>query len=257
MITLVAALAAAVLLLGPPKPARRLPAPERGAHPAKQVRLRMLGALVAVVLALGAAGLGPAPVAAAAILSATGLWLAARARAARRGRRRARLAADFLGHLCGQLRAGRHPEEAARRAAAATAPSRGDEHELGALAAAAAGREPAAGCGDAPRRLAALAGAAGRHGIGLAALAGALQERVERAAADEEALRASLAGPQATAAILTALPLGGLGLGQAMGASPVAFLLGDPLGGALLVAGCALLALGAAWSRLICEAAAR
>ncbi|EJZ81811.1 hypothetical protein HMPREF9719_01258, partial [Corynebacterium otitidis ATCC 51513] len=77
MITLVAALAAAVLLLGPPKPARRLPAPERGAHPAKQVRLRMLGALVAVVLALGAAGLGPAPVAAAAILSATGLWLAA------------------------------------------------------------------------------------------------------------------------------------------------------------------------------------
>lgn len=66
------------------------------------------------------------------------------------------------------------------------------------------------------------------------------------------AVRAAAAGPKLTQLVLALLPLGGVGLGQLMGVSPLATLAGTPLGWLCLVAGVFLLAIGWWWSsRLI------
>jgi tight adherence protein B len=94
-------------------------------------------------------------------------------------------------------------------------------------------------------------------GAGLAAAVEQL-ELAERDAEDRRrAVRAELAGPRATARMLAALPLLGLALAAAMGAEPLRFLLGTPLGLACLTGGVALDLLGLAWtSRLVRRAEA-
>jgi tight adherence protein B len=67
----------------------------------------------------------------------------------------------------------------------------------------------------------------------------------------------ALAGPQATARLLSALPLGGLLLGWAIGADPLGVLLGTPPGRACLVAGAVLWASGRYWTMRMVAAAAR
>jgi hypothetical protein len=64
-------------------------------------------------------------------------------------------------------------------------------------------------------------------------------------------VRAQLAGPRATAAVLTTLPVLGIALGQLIGADPIGVLRGGPLGQVLLVIGVLLLAAGSAWSERI------
>lgn len=86
-----------------------------------------------------------------------------------------------------------------------------------------------------------------------------LSRLVERLAAglDESselhaAVRTAAAGPKLTQLVLALLPLGGVGLGQLMGVSPLATLAGTPLGWLCLVVGAFLLATGWWWSsRLI------
>lgn len=91
-------------------------------------------------------------------------------------------------------------------------------------------------------------------------LAGVLEgTRADVAARRERAGRveAALAGPRATAAILTALPfLGGL-LGTGLGAGPWEVLTGGLLGGALALAGAVLLAAGLLWTERIVAGAGR
>lgn len=72
----------------------------------------------------------------------------------------------------------------------------------------------------------------------------------------DAARQTALAGPKATVALLTWLPLMGLGLGTALGVDPLAVLLGTPLGLAALGAGIALTAAGRAWSARLVAAAA-
>lgn len=68
----------------------------------------------------------------------------------------------------------------------------------------------------------------------------------------EAARRVALAGPRATARLLSWLPLAGLGLGWAWGAEPFAVLLGGGWGGLCLVAGVLLMAGGRVWvNRLV------
>jgi tight adherence protein B len=78
----------------------------------------------------------------------------------------------------------------------------------------------------------------------LTALADAAREdeRVRRE------LRTGLAEPRATALVLAALPAVGLLLGAALGADPLAWLLGSPPGAVVLASGIVLEALGALWS---------
>ncbi|GKT32033.1 type II secretion system F family protein, partial [Aduncisulcus paluster] len=60
-------------------------------------------------------------------------------------------------------------------------------------------------------------------------------------------VNAGLAGPRATAAVLTGLPVAGIGLGQMIGATPLSVLCSDGAGGALLVVGVMLACTGLLW----------
>ena len=72
----------------------------------------------------------------------------------------------------------------------------------------------------------------------------------------EAARQTALAGPKATVALLTWLPLLGLGLGVCLGVDPLAMLLGTPFGVAALVAGAGLTVAGRVWSARLMRAAA-
>lgn len=94
-----------------------------------------------------------------------------------------------------------------------------------------------------------------RHGIPLADLLGRAHEDIRWRVRFGATVRAQLAGPRATAAVLTALPLFGIGLGQLIGADPTGVLRSGLLGQSLLVVGVALMAAGSAWSERILAAA--
>lgn len=96
-----------------------------------------------------------------------------------------------------------------------------------------------------------------RHGVVLAEVVDGL--RADVASRRERALRvdSTLAGPRATAMILTGLLAFGMLLGSGFGADPLAVLLDGTLGGALSLAGAVLLAAGLMWTDRIAGGAAR
>lgn len=105
-----------------------------------------------------------------------------------------------------------------------------------------------------------LAGAwllAVRHGVVLADAVDGL--RADVASRRDRAVRvdSTLAGPRATAVILTALPAFGLLLGSGFGADPLAVLVRGTLGGALCLAGAVFLSAGLVWTDRIAGGALR
>lgn len=86
-----------------------------------------------------------------------------------------------------------------------------------------------------------------RHGLPLADVLDAVRRDVESSARFAARLRAMMAGPRASAAVLSALPVLGIALGEAMGAHPVAVLTTSAGGQLLLVCGAALVLAGTAW----------
>jgi tight adherence protein B len=177
-------------------------------HPRRAI---VAGLVVAAGLGLVSGG----PVAAAVVAAYAGLAGRALARRARRKQERAERAAalDGLATLAADLRAGLPPGSAA------------------------------SGLGRPEDRIGRLAASVWRLAERTGAPAADLVERIE---ADARALDratasagAQAAGAQATALLLAALPLGGIGLGIAIGADPVGILLHTPLG-----AGCAVGAVG-------------
>lgn len=241
---------------------------------------------VVMPVAAGTAGLllaGALHACAAALLAAVVADL--RRRAALRARRMEWLGTweRALDDTSSALRAGAGPEEALRRAAVsarsgdpgvATVLSAASSHaRLGgdvaaALFSAAAGPgdgraeggRGVGGRGAGDRVAGELAGAwllATRHGVLLAEVVDGLREDV--AARRERAVRvdAALAGPRATAMILTALPGFGVLLGSGFGADPLGVLLSGPIGGVLCLIGAAFLAAGLLWTDRIVDGAAR
>ncbi|MEP6760861.1 MAG: type II secretion system F family protein [Sporichthyaceae bacterium] len=105
----------------------------------------------------------------------------------------------------------------------------------------------ALGGGAGLRRLAACWQVSERSGSGLAPSVSRLTATLR----DEEQVRrevaAQLAGPRATSVLLAMLPAFGLAMGSAMGADPVAVLLGTPLGQGCLVLGLLLETAGLWW----------
>jgi tight adherence protein B len=91
-----------------------------------------------------------------------------------------------------------------------------------------------------------LVGVLGRVAADLAA---AQQQR--------RAVSVALAGPRSSAAVLSGLPVLGIGLGVAMGARPLPFLLGTPPGRLLCCAGVVLDVTGVLWMRRILRRAER
>ncbi|MDY3128317.1 MAG: type II secretion system F family protein [Corynebacterium sp.] len=99
--------------------------------------------------------------------------------------------------------------------------------------------------------LAALCTVSERHGIPLADVLEQAQAQLDARQRHRAATAASLQGPQATAVVLSLLPLAGVGMGVLMGAKPVSFLLNTSIGGWLLVAGVTLVSGGFIWSQHI------
>lgn len=102
--------------------------------------------------------------------------------------------------------------------------------------------------------LAALAGAwqaAERYGAPLAPVVTTVAADLRAATAVQRELDAELASALASFRVLSALPIAGLVFGTVMGASPLSWLTGTPVGRVALVAGILLMLLGAAWMRLI------
>jgi tight adherence protein B len=110
------------------------------------------------------------------------------------------------------------------------------------------------------RARAAVLVAAGRLAVELGAPLAPLLDGVARqlaAEAEEEGeRRAALAGPRATARVLTWLPVLGVALGAAVGADPVAVLLDGGVGSAALAIGVLLLWAGRLWTRRLAAVAA-
>ncbi|MEV5631844.1 hypothetical protein [Micromonospora tulbaghiae] len=108
------------------------------------------------------------------------------------------------------------------------------------------------GVDDGPGRVARLARAAGRLADQTGAPLADLLERIEAdaRAADRglAAADAQAAGARATAWLLAALPLGGIGLGYGIGVDPVAVLLHTPVGAGSAVAAVALQVGGLLWA---------
>lgn len=169
--------------------------------------------------------------------------------------RRRRAVAELCAVLAAELRAGRSPGDAMVTAVDELDPESG--RELAPLSEAARGGQ------DLVTPLRALAGAHGARGLDhlaacwrVAADTGAgladVVDRLSVSLASEEALRrelgAQLAGPRATAVLLSVLPVLGLGMATALGGSPLAFLFTTPAGLLCLAAGLALDAAGLFWT---------
>ncbi|MGD9987804.1 type II secretion system F family protein [Pseudonocardia sp.] len=258
-----AALAAAVLsapqrpaaarlrhVTGAPAGSQRLPRPTVGLGV-------VTGATVVAGLVAGAGG------ALAGLLAGT-IWV--RRRAARRAALAAAVAgtelADALTRICDELRAGAHPAAALSgidadgpTARAALRPAEA-ALRLGETVPAALARSTAhpALTGDVGRVAAAWA-LSDRHGIPLATLLSSVAADVRWRVEFGNRVRAELAGPRATATVLTLLPVLGVGFGQLMGADPLGVLGDGMLGAVLLVGGTLLTAAGVTWSERILAAA--
>ena len=95
------------------------------------------------------------------------------------------------------------------------------------------------------------------HGLGLVGLLSAARSDMLARRRFRTRTQASLAGARATGTVLACLPVVGVGLGQAMGASPIRVLLGGGLGGVLLVIGATLVCAGLLWTDAITDRVCR
>jgi tight adherence protein B len=185
------------------------------------------------------------------------LWTRHRRRV-RLGRRAAESEAlqGALDVLVGELRVGAHP--VAAFSVAATEADGAVAASLRAVAARARlGADVAAGLRSVARsssqsaqweRLAVCWRLAEDHGLAIATLMQTAQRDIVERARFSAKVDAGMAGARTTAAVLAGLPLLGVGLGQLIGAEPVAFLLSGGVGGWLLVIGVALACGGLLWS---------
>lgn len=96
-----------------------------------------------------------------------------------------------------------------------------------------------------------------RHGLAVADLLDMCRTDLQERQRFTARVNAGLAGPRATAAVLTGLPVVGIGLGQMIGAKPLSVLCAGGMGGALLVVGVTLACAGLLWSDVITGKALR
>jgi tight adherence protein B len=249
-----AVLLALALLAAPSSPRRRLTA-----APIRKVALPgpTGTACTATVLLVAAAVLLPlTTVLAVAVVGATAVLRYRRRRRLRCAAWEGRSLEGALDVLAGELRVGSHPVQAFRVAA-----DESDGTVAASLRAVAArgrlGADVTAGLRDAARssalpahwdRLAICWELASEHGLGVAALMRAAHRDIAERQRFSARVSSGMAGARATAAILAALPLLGVLLGQLIGARPLGFLLRGHAGGWVLVVGSVLTCAGMLWS---------
>lgn len=173
----------------------------------------------------------------------------------RQARERSRVI-QALGTLAAEVEAGLPPDEALARAAGSPPVwPRAARHARG------GGDVPAALLDDAVDQpvLAQLA-ACWRIASRGSGLADAVRQLAATARASEDVrveMEGQLAGPRATARLLSLLPLVGMGLGMMLGADPLGWLLATGPGRLCLAAGALLTAVGAWWTARIATAVER
>jgi tight adherence protein B len=223
---------------------------------------RGTSALGSVVLAASVAAVlfGPLPALAATLVTAT-VYRRWRARlVARRGARAHSELAGAVEVLVAELRVGAHPATACAVAATEVGGTVARVFAEAAARARLGGSAPDGLRSGEPAldaelgRMAAAWRVADERGVALAELLDAVRRDLSGRSRFRSRTEAGLAGARATAAILAALPLLGIALGQAVGAAPVQLLLGSTAGGLLLVVGTALVCAGLAWSGAITAA---
>jgi len=265
-------LLSAALLCWPGVPGRRrLPSAEPTSRMDVWSWVRRLHSVRPELAGTGA-GIAAAPLGgvggALAAATVSALIVARRRAAIRRRRDTAQLAelVDVLGLLVADLRVGAHPATAA---AAAADTGDGLVHRIFESIAAGArlgARVPVLlrqhavaepGIADGLARLASAWELAEKHGMGLAELVDAVRADLDARLRIGGELRAQLAGPRATAAVLAGLPMLGVLLGEGVGAAPLRVLVDTGVGQVLLVIGTALVCAGTAWSDRIMVSAAR
>ncbi|MBB4907177.1 type II secretion system F family protein [Actinophytocola algeriensis] len=210
--------------------------------------------IVAAVVA-GWLAAGPGGAVAAGLLAAT----ARRQLRARTENRESLAAVDGLAEalrtLVAGLRSGAHPAAAAEAAAEDAQPQTVDTMRAmaaaarldGDMATALAGaRTPA--LATALARIAKAWQLAQRHGLPLADVLDAVRGDLEQRTRFARQVLARMTGPKSSAAALSLLPVLGIGLGEAVGASPLRMLTGTGPGQVLLLAGVTLLCAGVIWS---------
>ncbi|WP_394551006.1 type II secretion system F family protein [Agromyces sp. MMS24-JH15] len=117
--------------------------------------------------------------------------------------------------------------------------------------AAGSGRGPSARDATAWRSLAAAWTVAAESGAPLAGSLRDLAEAMRDEAQTHRDATAALAGPRASAKLVTLLPVIAVGFGMLLGFDTASVLLGNPIGIACLVVGLGLLRAGAAWNRAL------
>lgn len=254
---------AAALLCAPAAPARaRLAA----LCPTQRQRRSFRAVAAGPVLLGGAAGFlaaGPGGAMAGALVAVIAKHRRARSRDTAAVTAVTEQLAEALGRMAEEVRSGSHPAGAlagveadgplARRilAPAATAAALGDDIAAAMRRASAENPTVAADLD----RLASAWSLSERHGVPLADLLAGAQADLRWRVRFGATVRSQLAGPRATAGVLTALPVLGLALGQLMGADPLGVLRSGLVGQALVVVGVGLAAAGSFWSDRIMLAA--
>lgn len=199
----------------------------------------------------------------AAVLAATAGLRYRRHRRSRDGIAEGRALETALDVLVGDLRAGAHPANAFSVAAAETHSSVAASFRAVA-ARARLGADVPAGLRNVAvfsalpaywERLAVCWQLAGEHGLAMSTLIRAAQRDIAERQRFTARTMSGMAGARSTAAVLAALPLLGVVLGQLIGARPVSFLLGGHAGGWLLLAGVTLACCGLLWSDRITDRA--
>ncbi|MBF6216042.1 type II secretion system F family protein [Nocardia puris] len=248
---------AAALLLVPASGSRHRLRAFFGIQADRKFRFGKLIRVAAVATVVIVAPVGVGPMLAAAVVVGT---LTVRFRRTRRDREHAvesTLLLDALEAVIGELRVGAHPAAAAEVAARESGGAAARAFAVGA-ARSRLGGSAADGVRDADAviapeltRVADAWSIAERHGLALADLLTAARTDLLGRVRFRSRTTAALAGPRASATVLSTLPLLGLALGQLMGANPLGILLTSPAGAILLPLGAALACTGLLWSDAI------
>jgi tight adherence protein B len=254
------ALSASVLVL-PSSPRRRLVRPNSGRS---RLPPRAAGWFAACTVAAGAVLLPFTTVLAAVVLAGTAGLRYQRRRRSSRGMDESRQLETAIDVLVGELRVGAHPAHAFAVAADETAGRVADSCRAVA-ARARLGADVTAGLRSVAEtsvlaaqwnRLAVCWQLASEHGLAMSTLMRAAQRDIAERQRFSGHVVSAMAGARATAAILAALPVLSVLLGQLIGAHPVAFLLAGHVGGWLLIVGVTLVCGGLLWSDRITDRAA-
>ncbi|WP_433267509.1 type II secretion system F family protein [Actinosynnema sp. CS-041913] len=240
-------LLAAALLALPPSVVKRLKALQgrqrRRLHLRRphQLTVILLGAALGLTFGVGGSIAGA--------LTAMTVWHARRDRRKERDHLAATTAiTEGLSAFVAELRAGAHPAQAAVSAAQDAEPPATEVLQTIAATSARGGNVETALAHTDARHLARAWRLSSEHGVPLAEVLEEVRQDLRQRTRFAHQFHARMAGPRASAAVLAALPVFGVLLGELTGSGPLDVLTSTAVGQVLLVVGAVLICAGLRWS---------